>query len=335
MTDPSEDLKREIAHQLYINRNKPHSDTTHNAQTDWAKAEAISRSPLRRTLFRLNQPLIGTERRLEGVLAWLQRAALIEILALIGNLGLIVAVLTYLGTEKQRRDAEVYNAWQTITSAYGQSGNGGRIDALEFLNASPGANWRRRIFPICLKRQVICWFWPKESLAGVDASRAYLLGIELKEADLQGAKLAWTTLGQAELSRAFLLEANLRGANLFDANLREAGLMGANLEEAYLSGTNFLAADLRGVNFAKADLSFANLEQARFNPDPDNHARWEVRGVIRAVTLNAESVNFSAADLTGSNLEKTDLTKDNLEGVILCKTKLPEGLSIDPDRDCP
>ena len=70
------------------------------------------------------RPLYKAERQLERVLAWLQKLALLEILGIIGNVGIIIAVLTYIGTEKQRRDAEVLNAWQTITNASGQAGSG-------------------------------------------------------------------------------------------------------------------------------------------------------------------------------------------------------------------
>ena len=78
------------------------------------------------------RPFVWAERRLEPVLKMLQQMALLEILSLIGNVGLIIAVATYVGSEKQRRDAEVLNAWQTLTSAHGQTGNGPRRRALEF-----------------------------------------------------------------------------------------------------------------------------------------------------------------------------------------------------------
>ncbi|MEO0534519.1 MAG: hypothetical protein AAF215_11725 [Cyanobacteria bacterium P01_A01_bin.123] len=63
------------------------------------------------------RPFIWAERRLEAVLKMLQQLALLEILSIIGNVGLIVAIAVYVGSEKQRRDAEVLNAWQTLTSS--------------------------------------------------------------------------------------------------------------------------------------------------------------------------------------------------------------------------
>jgi hypothetical protein len=157
-------------------------------------------------------PFWWTEKRLEGVLGWLQRLALLEILGIVSNIGILFAVAAYIGTEKQRRDAEVFNAWQTITSAHDQSGSGGRIQALEFLNASPadreagypGANWRRRA--ACLW---ICT-WAAENLAGINLSVSeteegvYLAGIQLPDADLVGANLEGASLGGANLEGAIL-----------------------------------------------------------------------------------------------------------------------------------
>jgi hypothetical protein len=82
----------------------------------------------------LVQPFALMEKRIwEPMLSWGENQALISLLGLLGNVGLLIAVLTYIGLEKQRREAQVYLAWQTITNAQGQGGNGGRVLALEFL----------------------------------------------------------------------------------------------------------------------------------------------------------------------------------------------------------
>ncbi|WP_458789432.1 hypothetical protein [Adonisia turfae] len=137
------------------------------------KAEKIVGNPLRTILYACNCPLVKLEKHIwQPVLMWANRQALLGLLGLIGNAGVIIAVLMYIGSEKQRRDAEVLNAWQTLTNSHGQPGNGGRISALEFLNASPrnkkyaypGANWRRKAS--CLW---IC-MWQPESLAAIDLS---------------------------------------------------------------------------------------------------------------------------------------------------------------------
>lgn len=182
------------------------------------------------------KPFVWMEKRIwEPLLDWGENQALISLLGLLGNVGLLIAALTYIGLEKQRREAQVYLAWQTITNAQGQSGNGGRVIALEFLNASPGANWRLHFPWICPSEESLCFKWEAESLAGVDVSNAYLAEIQLPGADLNGANLQGANLRNANLQAADLGRTNLQGANLRDANLQEADLVNADLRGAMLS----------------------------------------------------------------------------------------------------
>ena len=96
-----------IAYQVYQNRcllNRPG-----NEQSDWDTARRIIRNLLRRLLFAAHCRLIGLEKTVwEPLDAWAQRQAL---LSLIGNAGIILAVASYIASEKLRRDAEVRNAW--------------------------------------------------------------------------------------------------------------------------------------------------------------------------------------------------------------------------------
>ncbi len=204
-----------IAQQLYQNRLILQKEG--DEKSDWELAQQIVQSPVRSALLSCHIQFIQLEKRAwEPLLEWASRQALLGIFGLVGNVGIIMAVLTYVVSEKQRRDAEVLNAWQTITNASGQAGSGGRIQALEFLNASPGANWRRR-FP---------WFCaPMSFLKGADLSVANLEGADLSVANLEGANLS-----AANLEGAVLEEANLKGADLFAASLKSANLSSANLE---------------------------------------------------------------------------------------------------------
>jgi Pentapeptide repeats (8 copies) len=229
--------------------------------SDWQIAEQIVRSPIRKTLFASHCQLIKVEKSVwEPLLAWANNQALFGLIGVVGNIGLIIGVIVYVVSEKQRRDAEVLNAWQTITSAHGQAGSGGRIEALEFLNASPGANWRRKFPWLCPAPHPLCT-WPQESLAGIN------LGVEIVEnhwsIDQSSASdglldwlLSYRNLGvylmRIQLPGADLTEANLQGAFLAEANLRGAVLMGANLQRANLVGV-----DLRGAVSEGADLQGA------------------------------------------------------------------------------
>ena len=306
---PTEGTIKQVAEKLYRNRvllNRPGT-----AEEDWVRAEQIARSNLRMTLLDGHRPWLKLEKQIwEPLLAWANNQALLSLLGLLGNVGIILAVLTFIATERQRRDAEVLNAWQTITSAYGQPGSGGRIQALEFLNASPGTHWRRRV--VCL------WLctWPAESLDGINLgveslerpspdsetvadeppargeAGVYLVGIELLHARLDFANLERANLSFASLDGARLVGARLEGANLWRANLEGAILTFANLERAALWNANLAGADLRKANLKGASLGGANLEG--------------VQG----------------------------FTEGQLSEALLCRTTLPEGISLDPDRDC-
>lgn len=232
--------------------------------SDWEKARQIARNPIKTALFASHCVWVRLEKRIgEPILAWVNDQAILSLLGVIGNLGLILGVVTYIGSEKQRREAEVLSAWQTITSAYGQAGSGGRIQALEFLNASPGANWRRKFPWVCAPLK-LC-LWAPESLAGINLTvpgesqeRVYLGGINLEEA----------ILTDANLKGAFLLGANLEGASLRDANLRGVSLIRANLTEADLIGANLTGASLDSANLTGAKLCRTTLPK-KINLDPD------------------------------------------------------------------
>ena len=322
-----------IAWDLYENR------FSHNKKIDkdniWTIAKHIAASRLKRALFACNRPLIKLEKFIwEPTLAWADNQALLSLLGIVGNVGLIIAVGMYIGSEKQRRDTEVLNAWQTLTNTHGQAGNGGRIHALEFLNASPrnkeynypGANWRRRAS--CLW---ICT-WPSESLAGIDLSTAT---IEIPEPDtkkesfnepqsdvdprrvyLARVQLPWAALTMANLERANLWAANLKGATLTEANLEKATLTGANLERATLWKANLERADLREVKLQEAFLLDTNLEGA--NLRAANLERANLR------EANLEGTNLREANLEGTNLREANLEETFLEKTFLEKANLRE-----------
>ena len=377
-----------VAYKLYLNRLllKRQGDALKDRKT----AEEIVQSPLKTALFAINRAFIKLEKRTwEPLLAWANNQALLSLLGLIGNAGIIIAVLTYVGSEKQRREAEVLNAWQTITSAHGQTGSGGRIQALEFLNASPGANWRRR-FPWFCAPLPLCT-WPAESLNGVNLTvgsdnssppdeqskssdgdrtiesparvyRVYLARIQLpgarlrdanlERAYLRNANLGGADLGDAYLEGAWLFEANLGGADLRDAYLGGANLLNANLEGAILWNANLEGANVQGANLEGADLSDANLERARLQAaylegaDLWN-ANLEGAGLFNAnlegaslLDANLEGAFLEYANLEGANLSEANLegainlTKDRLTQAKLCRTNLPEGITLNPNRDC-
>lgn len=345
-----------IAYEIYKTRLSRKQEG--NSQMDWELAEKIASSPLRKILFYSNCHFIKMEEEIwEPLLKWAESLALINILGLISNIGIIVAVSTYVASEKHRRDAEILNAWQTITSAYGQAGSGGRMQALEFLNASPGANWRRKFPWICAPNSICTW--PKENLSGINlavasdvevnatelqgatttaANGVYLRGINLQNAnlqganlrgaDLRGANLAGANLRYANIQGAFLVDANLEGANLADANLETANLFRANLEDAILIKTNLKKAFLASANLKSAGLEMAILEEATLY-DSDLSDSILLNANLKNAFLG--NTNFENAYMDSADLERANLSGNtNFRGAILTEATLTK-ITVTPE----
>ncbi|MDX2215251.1 MAG: pentapeptide repeat-containing protein [Oculatellaceae cyanobacterium bins.114] len=140
---------------------------------------------------------------------------------------------------------------------------------------------------------------------------------DLSCANLTGVNLSNANLGYANLSKAILDSANLTEANLSGANLVDTDLRRSNLTEVILNGADLTEADLQNAILCKAALSGANLTFA-----------------------SLDGANLNKADFSGATLKWTSFsnaknwTDEQLDTAKLCKTQLPEGSNLDPDRDC-
>ena len=209
------------------------------------------------------------KRILEPIDAWISKQAFFTILGRLGELALIVAVVSFVFGENVRRNNEVFAAWTTITTAHEQSGSGGRIRALEFLNSRPlRFPWIWGTIDLfwdgkeCKRKLVFGRRWKREPLAGLSARKAYLANIHLCGADLGEAEFQDANLEGANLQQAVLERANLQEASLWLANLQQANLGGAKLQQASLSLANLQQASLSLANLQQASLWQANLQQA-------------------------------------------------------------------------
>ena len=300
----------EIAYKIYQNRLlvKGEGDAEH----DWHKAEQIVKNPLTLALFKCHQPFIRIEKKfLEPVVDYLNRLALLEILGLVGNLSLLVGVIVFIAGEQDRRNAEVYQAWQVVTAAHDQAGSGGRKEALEFLNSRP-----RRI----------PWFWltwRRQSLDSLQARKAYLKGVQLSGAKLVNANLQDANLSEANLQKASLSRANLQKASLSRANLQGAYLVTAKLQEASLSEAKLKKANLRNAQLQKANLRNAQLQQATLNIAQLQQAQLQQAHLENASLVGA---NLSGADLEEANLQNANLQNANLAGADLAGADLRDAI---------
>jgi hypothetical protein len=179
-------------------------------------------------------------RRIEWILEWtayaLSRWSFLEVLEYLGSLSVLIGVIFYFSESGDRVMQRHYQAWQVINTAQGKGGSGGRIEALQELNAD------------------------KVPLVGVDASAAFLQGIHLEHADLLRADLSAADLRGSALNFAHLDYANLHSANFRGSNLERAVLSNANMSDADLVGTNLDGTKLDGVDLSSADLRNADLQ---------------------------------------------------------------------------
>ena len=208
---------------------------------------------------------------LEWIWEWVAFAlsnwTFLEVLEYLGSFSVLVAVVFYFSESGDRVKQRHYQAWQVINTAQGKGGSGGRIEALEELNAD------------------------KVPLVGVDVSSAFLQGIHLPHANLLRANFSAADLRNSDLSGcnfmlADLSSANFRGAVLDQAsfvetNLRNVDLNGSRLIDAVLDDSVLDDADLRGANLAGLQwrrirsISGANIDDVR--NAPTGFVEWAMR----------------------------------------------------------
>jgi hypothetical protein len=180
-------------------------------------------------------PFGMVEYGLEWAVYALSNWRLVEFLEYLGSFGVLVAVIFYFAESGDRLKQKHYQAWQVINSAEGKGGNGGRIEALEELNADG------------------------ISLVGVNLSSAFLMGVRLPKAKLARADFSGADARQSVLTGANIEDANLRSANFRRARLEAASFARSTLNDADFSGADLRNADLTGATLDNVDLRGVDL----------------------------------------------------------------------------
>jgi hypothetical protein len=165
----------------------------------------------------------------------LSRWSFLEVLDYLGRFSILVAVVFYFSESGNRIKQRHYQAWQVINTAQGKGGSGGRIEALQELNADG------------------------VPLVGVDVSSAFLQGLKLERANLLRADFSAADLRRSDLRSADFTNANLHSANFREGNLENALFQSADMTDADLSGSNLAGAKLDDADISGADLRFADL----------------------------------------------------------------------------
>src|SRR5579863_8299373 len=185
-------------------------------------------------------PFVAIEWGWEWAACALSNWAFLEVLEYLGTFSVLVAVIFYFAESGDRVKQRHYQAWQVINTAQGKGGSGGRIEALQELNAD------------------------RVPLVGVDVSSAYLQGIRLEDAHLVRSNFDSADLRDGNFERADFTDADLRSANFRGSNLAHARFQGADLRDSDLSSADLAEADLAGANLDNADLHGANLKDLQW-----------------------------------------------------------------------
>ena len=170
----------------------------------------------------------------------LSRWSFLEVLDYLGRFSILVAVIFYFSESGDRVKQRHYQAWQVINTAQGKGGSGGRIEALQELNAD------------------------KVPLVGVDVSSAFLQGLKLERANLLRADFSGADMRRSDLKWADFTDANLHFANFRESNLENASFQSANLSDADLWGSDLAGAKLDDADISGADMRFADLRHVQW-----------------------------------------------------------------------
>jgi uncharacterized protein YjbI with pentapeptide repeats len=233
----------------------------------------------------------------------LSRWAFIELLEYGGKLAVLVTIGLYLFKSDQRKQtaqdqkrAKQFQAWQTLNSSYGKSGNAGRNIALEELA-------RDRV-----------------SMVSIDLSNAIMNHISLPFADfrrgnLQGASLNYSTINNACFKDATVHGAEFSHAQLTNSSFIEAKMNGVNFVFSKLDRINFVSADAQRARFSYAELSGvrfddADLRNAHFTKAALNNTSFAFADLREAVFYDV--TNYARCSWQGANIHNIQVHSKKL-----------------------
>ncbi len=199
----------------------------------------------------------------------------LEVLEYLGTFSVLVAVIFYFSESGDRVKQRHYQAWQVINTAQGKGGSGGRIEALQELNAD------------------------KVPLVGVDVSSAFLQGLDLRGANLMRSDFSAADLRNSNFTSVNFTLSNLNSANLRNAHLDHAQCLQADLRNSDLTDASLVGADLSGASLDDSVLANADLKDVVWQ-----HIK-SVKGANIAGTRNAPD-GFVAWAISNGAINRPD-----------------------------
>jgi hypothetical protein len=190
-------------------------------------------------------PFLALEWVWEWVAFVLSNWMFLEVLEYMSTLSVLVAVVFYFSESGDRIKQKHYQAWQVINTAQGKGGSGGRIEALQELNAD------------------------RIPLVGVDVSGAFLQGVRLDRAHLLRSNFSGADARQGFFYASDFADADLQNANLRGSDLRTVSFTGADLDDADLWEADLTGSDLSDVTLRNTDLRYSVLRDIRWEKIKD------------------------------------------------------------------
>ncbi len=211
-----------------------------------------------------------------------------------------VALLTYVDEFHNRTKTRHSSAWQVINSAQGQTGSGGRIQALEELSADH--------VPLDGVNVSFAWLQklrlPRAQLRGAFFVASELDSASFRQAVLFAARFDHASLIKADFSDAFLATASFVRANMTEADFQRSYLSRAVLDSAILRRAMLQDADLVGAHLRGSDLWGADLRRAKLGDTSDV--------VVRSL---AGSTHLEGSILWNARLDSTDVLGAHFDSV--------------------
>jgi len=193
-----------------------------------------------RARHRWTVPFVAMDWVWEWVAHFLSNWAFLEALEYLSSFGVLIAVIFYFAESGERTRQRHLQMWQVMNTAQGKGGSGGRIEALQELNAD------------------------HVQLVGVDVSGAFLRGVKLRKAELLRANFSAADARDGEFSEADLSFAEMQSGNFRNGKFEGAILRDADASDGDFSGADFSGADLSRANLSNADLHDADLRNAQW-----------------------------------------------------------------------
>lgn len=165
----------------------------------------------------------------------ISKSTVLQVLEYVRGFGVVIAVALYFYESGDRIKQKHYQAWEVINTAQGKGGNGGRIDALQELDAD------------------------RVPLVGVDVSGAFLQGTHLEKAYLARSNFSGADVRSAVFESSDFSDADLRSANFRECNCAHVSFRRSILDDADFWGADLTGVDLTDVTLANTDLSNADL----------------------------------------------------------------------------